>query len=395
MGITVDMTDRDELTDVIEQEGVTGTEQAGAAEQVITRAEFDPEDEYQPEPEPEVLPPHWMDGRLRFGIHTSISGGFVRALESAQKLGCTAVQFFSANPRAWNGGSARITEQTAYEFRARRAELGIGPVVIHANYLMNLAAQQPMLRTRSIQAFQEEMVRGMALEADFLVVHPGTCGDGTRRQAVSEVIDAVKQASKRLKSSELRVLIENSAGMGNSLAWSLEELGEIVGSLEGLNVGACVDTAHLFAAGYDIRSQSGLESTLQLIDRTVGLDRVPVFHANDSKMPLGSKVDRHEHIGEGKIGAAAFERLLQHEMLSANPAGGLPGRAFIAETPIDEPGDDRKNVAQLWNLAGLKDEAPEAEKGFSMLTAAAKKTAAKMHAAAQKNKKAAEKNKSR
>jgi hypothetical protein len=122
-------------------------------------SEFDPEDEYRPEPEPEPLPPAWMDGSLRIGIHASIAGSYVNALESARKLGCNALQIFSASPRMWQAGSARIPDVDAATFRARRAELGLGPLVIHANYLINLAAAQPMLRTRSIQAFHDELVR--------------------------------------------------------------------------------------------------------------------------------------------------------------------------------------------------------------------------------------------
>ena len=348
----------------------------GIPEQPLARiAEFDPEDEYRPEPEPEPGPPAWMDGSLRIGIHTSIAGSYRNALESAQKLGCNALQIFSASPRMWAGGQARISEVAAEEFRARREALGLGPLVVHANYLINLGAPQPMLRTRSIQAFHEELVRSVDLGADFVVVHPGSCGESSAAQSVRVAVESIKQAAKNLPPTRLRVLIENTAGMGNALCWRLEELGHIVNSLDGLHVGACLDTAHLFAAGYDIKTEAGLASTLELIDRTVGLERVPVFHLNDSKTPLGGRVDRHEHIGTGKIGAEAFRRILTHPRLSAAAPQGLPGRAFLAETPIDDPGDDRRNVAALWDLAGLKDQAPEAAKGFSMLTAAAKKFA--------------------
>jgi deoxyribonuclease IV len=346
-------------------------------EQPLTRViEFDPEDEYRPEPEPEPAPPTWMDGSLRIGIHTSIAGGYSNALESAHKLGCNALQIFSASPRMWAGGPSRIPEVDAAAFRARRQELGLGPLVIHGNYLINLAAQQPMLRTRSIQAFHDELVRGIALGADFVVVHPGACGECKPDQAVRLAVDSVKQASKNLPATSLRILLENTAGMGTALGARLEELGEMLSALQGLEVGACLDTAHLFAAGYDIKSETGLASTLDLIDRAIGLERVPVFHVNDSKIPLGGRVDRHEHIGQGKIGAGAFRRFLTHPRLSAAVPERLPGRAFLAETPIDDPGDDRRNVAALWEFAGLKDQAPEAEKGFSMLTAAAKKKVA-------------------
>lgn len=350
----------------------------GTPEQPLTSvSEFDPEDEYRPEPEPEPLPPSWMDGSLRIGIHTSIAGSYLNSLESARKLGCNALQIFSASPRMWQGGSARVPEADAAAFRARRSELGLGPLVIHANYLINLAAVQPMLQTRSIQAFQDELVRAVALGADFLVVHPGSRGDASPAQAIRTVIESVKQSSKRVPLGNLRILIENTAGMGSAVASRLEELAEILAGLGDRAIAACLDTAHLFAAGYDIRSETGLTSTIDLIDSTIGLDRVPIFHANDSKIPLGGRVDRHENIGHGKIGAEAFARILRHPRLGAAPPEGLVGRAFLAETPIDNPGDDRRNVAKLWELAGLSDQAPTSEKGFSMLTAAIKKIQAK------------------
>ena len=343
-------------------------------EQPITPVtEFDPEDEYRPEPEPEPLPPSWMDGSLRIGIHTSIAGSYLNALESARKLGCNALQIFSASPRMWQGGPARIPDVDAQAFRARRDELRLGPLVVHANYLINLAASQPMLRTRSIQAFHDEIVRAVALGADFLVVHPGARGESKTEHAVSTIVESVKQASKRVPMGNLRILIENTAGMGSAVGARLEEVGEILAGLRDVPAGACLDTAHLFAAGYDIRSEGGLASTIGQIDGAIGLENVPVFHVNDSKVPLGGRVDRHEHIGKGKIGAQAFARILRHPRFGAAPPEGLMGRAFVAETPIDDPGDDRRNVAALWELAGLKEQAPEAEKGFSMLTPALKK----------------------
>ena len=340
---------------------------------IIQPTEFDPEDEYRPEPEPEPQPPSWMDGSLRIGIHTSIAGSYLKALEAARKLGCNALQIFSASPRMWQGGPARIPEVDAQTFRERRDELGLGPLVIHANYLINLASAQRMLQTRSIQAFHDEIVRSIALGADFLVVHPGAQGESSAGQAISTIIESVKQASKRAPMGGLRILIENTAGMGSAVGARLEEVGEILAGLQNLPVGACLDTAHLFAAGYDIKSEAGLASTIGQIESSIGLDNVPVFHVNDSKIPLGGRVDRHEHIGKGKIGAEAFARILRHPRLGTTAPEGLTGRAFIAETPIDDPGDDRRNVAALWELAGLKEQAPEAEKGFSMLTAALKR----------------------
>ena len=345
---------------------------------LIDSTEFEPEDEYRPEPEPEPQAPAWMDGSLRIGIHTSISGSYLNALESAKKLGANALQIFSASPRMWQGASVRIPNSDAKAFRARREELKLGPLVIHANYLVNLAATQPMLRTRSIQAFHEELVRAVVLGADFLVVHPGSRGESRPEQAISTIIESVRQAARQVPLGRLRILIENTAGMGTAVGSRLEEVAAILRGLRELNAGACLDTAHLFAAGYDIRTLVGLEQTIDTIERTIGLQNVPVFHVNDSKIPLGGRVDRHEHIGYGKIGDLAFEKILRHPRFGATPPEGVLGRAFLLETPIDDPGDDRKNVAKLWELAGLTEIAPQPEKGFSMLTAAMKRMKAKL-----------------
>src|SRR5580693_7323294 len=235
----------------------------GMPEQPLTHvSEFDPEDEYRPEPEPEPLPPTWMDGSLRIGIHASIAGSYVNALESARKLGCNALQIFSSSPRMWQGGPARIPEVDAAAFRARRAELALGPLVVHANYLINLAAVQPMLRTRSIQGLHEELVRAVSLGADFLVVHPGAKGESSMELAIATVIEGVKQASRRVPMAGMRILIENTAGMGSSVGARLEDVAQILYRLRDLPVGACLDTAHLFAAGYDIRSEAGLANTI-------------------------------------------------------------------------------------------------------------------------------------
>ena len=332
---------------------------------------FDPEDEYRPEPPSEPVPPPWIDGSQRIGIHASITGGYQNALESARKLGCNALQIFSASPRMWAGGPGRIPEGDAAAFRARRDELALGPLVIHANYLINLAGIQPMLRTRSIQAFHDELVRASALGADFLVVHPGARGEAKVETAIATIINSVKEAVRRVQLGKLRILIENTAGMGSAVGSRLEEVAAIARGLSLLGVGVCLDTAHLYAAGYDISSESGLESTISQIEQTIGLDNVYVWHVNDSKIALGGKVDRHENIGHGKIKSAAFARILRHPKLGASPATGLPGRPFILETPVEEPGDDRRNVARLWELSG--EEGPPAEKGFTMLTSALKK----------------------
>jgi deoxyribonuclease-4 len=305
---------------------------------------FDAADEYRPEPPPAPEIPAWKDGSFRIGIHTSIAGDISSALDIAHGLGANALQIFSASPRMWMGGVSRISEADATRFRERRKELGLGPVVIHDNYLINLASPDPVLRTRSVQAFHQEIVRAMALGADYLVAHPGSGRESERSAAISAIALGLRQAARGLKMGELRILLENTAGQGSSVGSRFEELHEIIHRCADVPLGVCVDTAHTFEAGFDIRTPEGLEATLQVIDRTVGLARVAVVHVNDSKTPFASRVDRHEHIGQGKIGLEAFGRILNHPLLA--------GRAFILETPIDKPGDDRRNVAVLWKLIG-------------------------------------------
>ena len=306
---------------------------------------FDASDEYRPEPPPAPEIPAWKDGSRRIGIHTSIAGDIAGALDLAQGLGASALQIFSSSPRIWTRGTGRLTEADATRFRTRRKELGLGPVVVHDSYLINLASGSSVLRARSVQAFHQELVRAMALGADYLVAHPGCCGpEGNLPQAIQAIAQGLRQAARGLKLGELRVLLENTAGQGSSVGSKFEELRAIIDACPELSLGVCVDTAHLFASGWDIRTPEGLDGTLMALDRAIGLERIPVIHCNDSKTPLGSRVDRHEHIGKGRIGLEAFHRILNHPLLA--------GRAFIAETPIDKPGDDRRNVAALWRALG-------------------------------------------
>jgi deoxyribonuclease IV len=314
---------------------------------------YDDADEYRPEPPPPPRIPAWKDGSIRIGIHTSIAGDIVRALEIARGLGANALQIFSASPRMWARGGSRISEADACRFRRRRAELGLGPLVIHCNYLINLASANPVLRTLSVQAFHQEIVRALALQADYLVLHPGSGCGGGREQAIETIARGLRQAARGLKLGELQILLENTAGQGSCLGSRFEELKAILEASPDLPLGVCLDTAHLFASGWDLRTSDGLESALRQIDEIVGLERAPVVHANDSKAGLGSRVDRHQHIGRGRIGLAALGRIVNHPLLA--------GRAFILETPIDKPGDDRRNVAALWKLAGRKAVASVAE----------------------------------
>src|SRR6266699_2103672 len=309
-----------------------------------TELAYDVSDEYRPEPEPIPEPPAWQDGSFRIGIHTSIAGDIAGALDTASKLGANALQIFSASPRMWPRGGTRIGDADATRFRARRAELGLAPLVIHDNYLINLASPDRVMRTRSIQAFHDELVRAVSLGADFLVAHPGAGLGSEKSQAITEI----------------------AQGMRSAVGSRFEEIKTILDETRDLPMGVCLDTAHTFEAGYDITTEEGLGRTLDLVERTVGLDRVYVLHVNDSKTLLGSRVDRHEHIGRGKIGLEAFRRILNHPRLGPG-LQGLAGRAFILETPIDLPRDDRRNVRALWDLVGVDPkQAPEAVDGFSM-----------------------------
>jgi len=315
-----------------------------AEEQQRTSLIFDAADEYRPEPPPAPEIPAWKDGSIRVGIHTSIAGDIAGALDLAHGLGANALQIFSSSPRMWARPPARLPEADAARFRERRKELGLGPLVIHDNYLINLASANPVLRTRSVQAFHQEIVRALALGADYLVAHPGSGRDREMSEAIQSIAQGLKQATRGLKLGSLQILLENTAGQGSSVGSRFGELKAILDLCPELPLGVCIDTAHTFAAGWDLRTVEGLEGALQEIDRTIGLGCVAVVHVNDSKAAHGSRVDRHEHIGKGKIGLEAFGRILNHPLLA--------GRAFILETPIDKPGDDRRNVAALWKLLG-------------------------------------------
>jgi deoxyribonuclease IV len=315
-----------------------------AEENHRTELAYDAADEYRPEPLPPPEIPAWKDGSIRIGIHTSIAGDIASSLDLADGLGANALQIFSSSPRMWAGRSARIGDADAARFRQRRRELKLGPLVVHANYLINLASPDSVLRARSIQAFHQEIVRAVALGADFLVVHPG-CAMGARiESSVAAVAQSIKQAARGANFGEMRILLENTAGQGSSLGARLEELKGILDACGDLPVGVCIDTAHTFAAGWDIHTKEGLSAVLREIDRLIGLDRVFVIHVNDSKAALGSRIDRHHHIGKGLIGLEAFGRILNHPSLAKC--------AFILETPIDKPGDDRRNVATMWKLTG-------------------------------------------
>jgi deoxyribonuclease-4 len=291
------------------------------------------------EPEAAVQP-------RRIGIHTSIAGGVVQALETARWLRCTTMQIFSASPRMWTDGRQVIDPAKAAEFRERRREWGVTPLVIHANYLINLAAPEGNNRTKSIRGFRAELDRAIGLGAEYLVVHPGSRGENTIDAAIRQIAESLRISADGLDLGTLRILIEITAGQGSAVGSRLEELRGILEAGSEMDLGVCLDTAHVFAAGYDVRNEKGLENAIDEIDRVIGLERVPVVHVNDSKAVFGSRVDRHEHLGRGHMGLEVLRRIVNHPRLA--------GRAFILETPIDRAGDDWRNVRTLWRLAGVE-----------------------------------------
>ncbi|HUU14302.1 MAG TPA: deoxyribonuclease IV [Terriglobia bacterium] len=282
---------------------------------------------------------------MRVGVHTSIAGALENAAHHARQIGCDTFQMFSANPRGWK--SLEPTAGECERFRAARAAHGLTPVVIHDNYLINLASADSLIREKSVAAFRRELQRALALGADFLVTHPGSAKGTTPERAVSKCVESLKETARGLALDGLTILIENTAGQGSVIGRTFEEVAEIIaGASRELPMGACIDTAHCFAAGYPLHTARGLGKTVRQLDSTIGLANVRVIHANDSKTAFGSHADRHEHIGKGQIGAEAFRRIVRNRKLRAIP--------FICETPIDRPGDDRRNLRTMRRLAGLK-----------------------------------------
>src|SRR5215813_8341511 len=279
----------------------------------------------------------------RIGIHTSTAGGIQNAAERAYRLGCNAVQIFSSSPRQW--APYLLQPGHVSEMIRLRRQYDLKPLVIHANYLVNLAGGNPDFHAKSIAAFHGEIERALALHADFLVLHPGSFRGATRELGLQRAASAIAQAAEGLdlKAGKLKILIENTAGSEFSLGGSFEQVAELVHLLRSyVPCAACIDTCHTHVSGYDIVSDEGYNATLALRDRTVGLKSVCVWHCNDAKAACGSKLDRHQHIGKGSIGLKTFRRLLNDPRLAK--------AAFIAETPIDEPLDDLTNVTALKKL---------------------------------------------
>ena len=279
----------------------------------------------------------------RIGIHTSTAGGVQNAAERAYRLGCNTLQIFSSSPRRW--APYELSDVQCAEMTRLRQAYDLKPLVIHTNYLVNLASSSETFLHQSMRAFRGEVERALALGAEYLVLHPGSFRGANREQGLLRTAAAIAASTEGLDlvKGGLTILIENTAGSEFSLGGSFEQVAEVLESLRGIvPVGACIDTCHTHVAGYDIVSEEGLQDTLRQLDDVVGLHQVKVVHCNDAKAVRGSKLDRHQHIGKGTIGKGAFRRLL-NDLLLAHAA-------FIAETPIDRPGDDKRNVAVLKKL---------------------------------------------
>ena len=248
----------------------------------------------------------------------SVAGGVANAVERAVVHGCEALQIFSKNANQWNGRPLEPAEIRT--FRARIDETGIRPAVAHASYLINLATTFPLLRQQSLAAFIDELDRAEALGLLGVVIHPGTCTAGSEDDALRLIAEAIGAAFKARPRRQTMVLLEHTAGQGRTVGYRFEHLAAILGYLDGSpRVGVCLDTCHLVASGYDIVSAAGYEQTFADFHRIVGLDRVKVFHGNDSKKPCGSRVDRHEHIGEGCLGLEPFRRLVNDPRFAGLP----------------------------------------------------------------------------
>jgi deoxyribonuclease IV len=288
----------------------------------------------------------------RIGIHTSIAGGVENAAERAYRLGCNTFQIFSSSPRQWQPYS--LGRPQCKTMNRRRQNYDLKPLVIHSNYLINLAGTNALFLKKSIAAFRGEVERGLALCAEFLVLHPGSFRGTSREQGLERTASSIIEACSGLDlvKGGLTILIENTAGAEYSLGGTFEQVAELIALLgRTVPVGACIDTCHTHVAGYDIVSEEGRKLTLRHLQQTVGLKNVRVWHCNDAKAERGSRLDRHEHIGHGKLGLDVFRALLNDRRLKH--------AAFIAETPIENPGDDLRNVKALKELVEKIDASPK------------------------------------
>jgi deoxyribonuclease-4 len=281
----------------------------------------------------------------------SVAGGVSKAVQRARLHGCEALQIFTKNASQWKGRPLDPVEVKA--FRTAIGDSDIHPVVSHASYLINMATTAPALREQSIAALADELDRADALGLLGVVIHPGTCTAGTEAGALRLIAESIRQVFRMRPRRKTMILLEHTAGQGRTVGHRFEHLAVILEHLNGsARVGVCLDTCHLVASGYDLTSEETYSETFAAFDRLIGLDRLKVFHGNDSKKPCGSRVDRHEHIGDGCLGLEPFRRLVRDRRFAnlpilietAKSAGaGQPNQ--IAMDPLDQ-----RNLGTLRSL---------------------------------------------
>ena len=289
----------------------------------------------------------------RLGAHMSVAGGLPRAVERAVLHGCQSLQIFSKNASQWRGRP--LGEDEVREFRDRVRASGIRPVVSHASYLINLGTDDAAVRGRSLEAMADEISRAEALGLDGVVLHPGCYTSGSVDRGVALVAEGLSEILSNRPAGSTQVLLEHTAGQGTALGANFQEIAAIIAATSASErIGVCLDTCHLLASGYDIATAEGYEATFEAFGTIVGLDRLKVFHLNDSKKPLGSRIDRHTHIGEGCVGLEAFRRLVNDPrftylpMLLETPKEDAPARNAIVVDKYDQRNLDllRSLIAQ-------------------------------------------------
>jgi deoxyribonuclease-4 len=274
------------------------------------------------------------------GAHFSIAGGLEKALYSAAEYACTAAQLFTKNASTWK--ERRITDEEAARFSRAVGETGIKEIAAHTSYLINLAAPDKAKHQKSCDALSRELDRASILSIPYVVLHPGSHMGAGETPGIAKVSDSINRILASVAGPDTRLLVETTAGQGSGIGHRFEQIAQILEQVEWKDrIGVCLDTCHIFAAGYDLRTAAAVSETLSEFDRIVGLRHLFLIHLNDAKKGLGSRVDRHEHIGRGKIGQAAFQALMTEPRLSRV--------AKIIETPKKEGGKDwdRVNLALL------------------------------------------------
>lgn len=275
------------------------------------------------------------------GAHMSVAGGLPRAVARAVVHRCEALQIFAKNANQWRG--RELPREEVREFRARVKAAAIGPVVSHASYLINLASTNPVLRQQLLDAMRDEIDRAEALGLLGVVLHPGAYTVGSEADGLTLIADGLLDLLRARRRGKTMILLEHTAGQGTALGATFEQLASIMAKMnDHRRVGVCLDTCHLIASGYDICTPEGYASTFKQFGRLVGFDRLKAFHLNDSKKPLGSRVDRHEHIGHGHLGLEPFRRIVNDRrfrdlpmLLETPKAEGKP-TGPIAIDPLDE-----------------------------------------------------------